>query len=85
MKKILVLLVLLIASPVFADYNSQMELFQQQRQRYYDRQQAYQNKVMQNRQHQFEQQEEIRRRNMRLFESEKLRHFGYTGVYYYDY
>ncbi len=86
MKKfILLILMLSITKPVFADYNSQMQLFQQQRQRYYDRQQAYQNRVMQNRQQQFEQQEEIRRRNLGLFESEKIRHFGYTGVYYYDY
>lgn len=75
----------MINMPVFADYNSQMQNFQQQRNQYYARQQAYQNKVMQNRQYQYRQQEEIRQRNLGLFESEKLRHFGYTGVHYYDY
>ncbi len=85
-KKILILPILIcLGLPVFADYNSQMQNFQQQRERYYARQQAYQNKVMQNRQYQYRQQEEIRQRNLGLFENEKLRHFGYTGVYYYDY
>lgn len=85
MRKLLVFTLLMINLPVFADYNSQMRNFQQQRNQYYARQQAYQNKIMQNRQYQYRQQEEIRQRNLCLFENEKLRHFGYTGVHYYDY
>lgn len=71
--------------PVFADYDSQIQNFQQQRQRYYMRQQAYQNKVMQNRENQYRQQEELRARNLGLFEQQKQRMFGYTGIHYYDY
>ena len=53
-KKILILPILIcVGLPSFADYNSQMRNFQQQRNQYYARQQAYQNKIMQNRQYQF--------------------------------
>lgn len=85
MKKLLVIFLICISLPCYADYYAQVKQFEQQRQRYYDRQQAYQNRVLQNREYKHQQQEEIRTRSLGLFENQKQRACGYTGVHYYDY